>query len=228
MTQAQAKTQTTNDDAKVTETKKKPGPKPKPQAEVQTESNPAPNADNVKLGAENNSGVSSSSQTELASSEQPATGAGLNDPNPELQVSQDAVKTDGDDQGNSNSNQGNNGNSEKASSSENTTDLKNVNPEEKQVSNADSESQDEQNVNNENIVVQKVDQTVTTPKSALTIKVKNNGYKAVYEPFSKVSIEPGENETVIECANRTDLQTVLKNIDQLKSLGKKIEVLKDE
>ncbi|NNP70390.1 hypothetical protein [Acinetobacter sp. Ac_5812] len=227
MTQAQDKIQTTNDDAKVTETKKR-GPKPKQQAEVQTESNPAPNADNVKLGAENNSGVSSSSQTELASSEQPVTGAGLNDPNPEFQVSLDAVKTDGEDQGNSNSNQDNNGNSEKASSSENTTDLKNVNPEEKQISNGDSESKDEQNVNNENIVVQKVDQTLTIPKSALTIKVKNNGYKAVYEPFSKVSIEPGENETVIECANRTDLKTVLINIDQLKTLGKKVEVLENE
>ncbi|WP_151743046.1 MULTISPECIES: hypothetical protein [unclassified Acinetobacter] len=97
-----------------------------------------------------------------------------------------------------------------------------------QIQSTDEQTKIEQSKNNENIVVQVIDKAKEKPIQDLILKVKNEGLKAVYEPHSKTSIEPGEVLTIIQCANRADLKSVLANIDQLNALGKKIKVVNDE
>lgn len=241
MTEAQQNPQneTENTKAATTTGPRKRGPKPKNTTDNAAGNNTESKPQNEQQGTEQSSGSISSSQSELQSS----NGAvGNHSPDP-LNAKGEASNGDGAqssvDQNKSNDNvnsgtennlglspqddgQGGEANQNQSSDSSDTT--VNSGPENTPV----QQTQNVQVNNNENIVVQETAKAEVNPKKGLIVKVKNVGLKAVYEPHSKISIEPDDEVTIIECANHADLKSVLANIDQLNALGKKIKVVNDE
>lgn len=228
MTEVQQNPQDETENTKAATGPKKRGPKPKNAADNAAGNNTEPKPQNEQQGAEESTGVISSSQTELQSSTE-----SLGSHSPEASNAQGEASKDEGDKSSVDQNKSGDGTSDNVNSgSENNqgqqapqvTSGGNSDPSQS----GDEQSKTEQVNNNGNFVVQETAKADVKPKKGLIVKVKNAGLKAVYEPHSKVSIEPGDEETIIECANHADLKSVLANIDQLNALGKKIKVVNDE
>ncbi|EXB47303.1 hypothetical protein J522_1954 [Acinetobacter baumannii 146457] len=228
MTDVQQNPQDETENTKATTGPRKRGPKPKNAADNAAGNNTEPKSQNEQQGAEESSGVISSSQTELQSSTE-----SLGNHSPEASNAQGEASKDEGDQSSVDQNKSDDGTSDNVNSgpennqgqqAQQVTSGGNSDPSQS----GDEQSKTEQVNNNENIVVQETAKADIKPKKGLIVKVKNVGLKAVYEPHSKISIEPGDEGTIIECANHADLKSVLANIDQLNALGKKIKVVNDE
>lgn len=228
MTQVQQTPQAETDNTKAAPEVKKRGPKPKNAVNAAVSNNPESKPQNEEKGPEQSNGLNSSSQTELQASK-----------SSEANSAQDSFKAQGNTaQNESGENIGDQSQSGDLANEKVKTESENNQPPQPQdnvqgdkgdqIQSGDGQDKNEQRQNNENIVVHETVKLKDQPKQDLSIKVKNDGFKAVYEPFSKTTIEPGDEETTIQCANRADLKTVLANIDQLNTLGKKIKVVNDE
>ncbi|KYQ83148.1 hypothetical protein AWW72_15475 [Acinetobacter sp. NRRL B-65365] len=245
MTEAQQNPQneTENTKAATTTGPRKRGPKPKNTADNAAGNNTESKLQNEQQGTEQSSGGISSSQSELQSSNgavgnhspdalnaqgEASNGDGAQssfDQNKSNDSSSDNVNSGTENNlGQSPQDDGQGGEANQNQSSESSNATVNSRPENTPI----QQTQNVQVINNENIVVQETAKAEVKPKNGLIVKVKNVGLKAVYEPHSKISIEPGDEGTIIECANHADLKSVLANIDQLNALGKKIKVVTDE